>query len=301
MLLQGYSTSQGFPWLLQCLFCCRPTVMFTLHILFLWDSWRSLVLSRITAGPVSSVFNPSCDCPSFCPVACRRWATARGWVRSPPCCWCTWTRKTPSGRCHSCWPIRNTACTVRRSAAQKTQHVSSQGVGADDRLLVQRFGFILRGIKTWLPPLFFFFFFFKDFLFPGSPNSSGFRHIMIRLSPNSSPNWRNIWWGHCYTTVSEQRLRAKSRRCCKNSDLWHLMWLAGGLLFADCLSASLCRTESRCLQGSTAPSGSSSVSLTGWETCWCSVCLTCRLSHESTTCKAEAAHQAFLIIKLQLD
>ena len=136
----------------------------------------------------------------------------------------------------------------------------------------ERFGFVLKGIKKCLL-LFFFFFFFKDFLFPGSPNFSDSRHIMIRLSPNSSPNWRNIWWGHCYTTVSEQRLRAKSRRCCKNSDLWHLMWLAGSLLFADCLSVSLCRTESRCLQGSTAPSGSSSVSLTGWETCWSSVCV----------------------------
>ena len=52
-------------------------------------------------------------CDSCLVVVCRRWATARVWVRSLPCCSCTWTRRTPSGPCRSCWRIRNTPCTVR--------------------------------------------------------------------------------------------------------------------------------------------------------------------------------------------
>ena len=59
-----------------------------------------------------NIYGNSEMCFMLFPAACRRWATAREWVRSPPCCSCSWTRRTPSGPCRSCWPITSTACTV---------------------------------------------------------------------------------------------------------------------------------------------------------------------------------------------
>lgn len=106
---------------------------------------------------------------------CRRSVTVRVWVRSPRCSWCSWMRRTPSGPCHSCWPIRNKACTV--SLHSEEPSVCSSTLTSD----------------LWPLSLFS----LKAFSYLDSPNFTDSKHIMIRLFPNSSPNWRSIWWGHC--------------------------------------------------------------------------------------------------------
>lgn len=50
--------------------------------------------------------------PTVC--VCRRWATARAWVRSQLCCWSTWMKKTPSGLWSNYCLGRSTPCTVTR-------------------------------------------------------------------------------------------------------------------------------------------------------------------------------------------
>lgn len=58
--------------------------------------------------------------PTVC--VCRRWATARAWVRSQLCCWSTWMKRTPSGLWSNYCLGRSMPCMVTHFYGQKNTY-----------------------------------------------------------------------------------------------------------------------------------------------------------------------------------
>lgn len=81
----------------------------------LWLSVEPFELLLCLLHQICYTLHQDASCMTPLSLVCglyRRWVTVRAWVRSPPCCSCLWTRRTPFGPCPSSWPTTNMPCTV---------------------------------------------------------------------------------------------------------------------------------------------------------------------------------------------